>query len=462
MRIYPLCEASANELQGRNDAYNYWVLDLPGPAPAYNYTVPSATSVIVRAGYLLRTAVVKGNTLALTGDINSTTSIEVIGGAPSRNATLTFNGNRLDSSQNNFGVITAVVSYIPPKFTLPTLTGLRWRSIDSLPEIRPNYDDSAWVSADSQISNNTIRNLTTPTSLYASDYGFNTGNLLFRGHFIAAGNESSFYIRTQGGTAYGVSIFLNDTFLGSWPGNSNQSAYNLTLTLPNLHAGRSAILTVLQDHMGFDEDFVAGSDMNKNPRGILDYALAGRNQSAIAWKITGNLGGESYRDKVRGPLNEGGLYVERQGYHLPDPPTTNWTISAPTDGITTAGVTFYSAKFQLDLPTGYDIPLAFQFTNATNSGSSIMNYRSQLYVNGYDFGKYINNIGPQTLFPVPEGILNYHGVNTVGLSLWALDAGGAKIDDIQLISTGNGLLQTAYGPVELSPMPAYARRADAY
>ena len=435
---------------------------MPGPPPVYNFTVPTATSVIIRAGYLLRTAVINGNTLALTGDLNSTTLIEIIGGAPDGNASLMFNGERLHSSQNKFGVISAVVPYIAPNFTLPSLTSLTWKSIDSLPEIDPTYDDSVWVRADSPISNNTNRNLTTPTSLYASDYGFNTGNLLFRGHFIATGNESLFYLQTQGGTAYGVSVFLDNTFLGSWPGNSNQSSYNQTLTLPNLRTGQSAVLTILQDHMGFDEDGTVGSDGNKNPRGILDYALVGRSKSVISWKVTGNLGGENYRDKTRGPLNEGGLYVERQGYHLPNPPTRNWTTSKPTDGITSAGVAFYSANFQLGLPTGYDIPLAFQFTNTTNNGSAVMNYRSQLYVNGYDFGKYINNIGPQTTFPVPEGILNYHGMNTVGLSLWALDATGAKIDNIELVPTGNGLIQTAYGPVELSPMPAYILRAGAY
>jgi hypothetical protein len=54
--------------------------------------------------------------------------------------------------------------------------------------------------------------------------------------------------------------------------------------------------------------------------GILDYSLAGRDQSAITWKLTGNLGGEEYVDKVRGPLNEGGLFAERQGFTQPYPP----------------------------------------------------------------------------------------------------------------------------------------------
>jgi hypothetical protein len=31
------------------------------------------------------------------------------------------------------------------------------------------------------------------------------------------------------------------------------------------------------------------------------------------WKLIGNAGGEDFSDKVRGPLNEGGLWLERIG-----------------------------------------------------------------------------------------------------------------------------------------------------
>ena len=72
----------------------------------------------------------------------------------------------------------------------------------------------------------------------------------------------------------------------------------------------------------------------------------------------------------------------------------------------------------------------------------------------------VNNIGPQTSFPVPEGILDYHGMNYLAISLWALDATGAHLEDIELVETG--LVQTAYGPIGLSPMPAYTARVDAY
>lgn len=140
----------------------------------------------------------------------------------------------------------------------------------------------------------------------------------------------------------------------------------------------------------------------KSPRGILNYDLIGRPQSSITWKLTGNLGGEQYFDKARGPLNEGGLYAERQGFTQPYPPNHNWASGNPETGISKAGVAFYQASFSLDLPRGYDIPLTFNFGNTTIDGA-VAEYRAQLWVNGYQFGKYVNGIGPQSSFPVPQG-----------------------------------------------------------
>lgn len=50
---------------------------------------------------------------------------------------------------------------------------------------------------------------------------------------------------------------------------------------------------------------------SKIPRGIRGYILIGG--EFLFWKVAGNFAGEDFPDKVRGPLNEGGLYVERIG-----------------------------------------------------------------------------------------------------------------------------------------------------
>ncbi|KAJ5904546.1 hypothetical protein N7504_006929 [Penicillium tannophilum] len=445
-------------LLDRYDAYNYWVPQVPssGQNPGYSTQETIASSIIVNAGYLVRTAYLSGSELHLAADFNATTTVEVIG-APSKAKSLYINGQKVKTTVDKNGIWSTSVSYTAPKVNLPTLKSLKWKSIDTLPEIQNSYDDSAWVDADHPYTNNSEFPITTPTSLYSSDYGFHTGYLLYRGHFVATGEESSFLVHLQGGTAFGGSVWINETFVDSWDGNSITAVYNTTFTLPTLKAGKEYVLTIVIDNMGLDEDWTVGSEEMKDPRGILDYTLTGRSDDAITWKLTGNLGGEDYQDLVRGPLNEGGLYAERQGYHQPDPPSQKWETSSPYTGFSKPGIRFYSTSFDLDLPQGYDIPLYFNFQNSTSPPPS---YRVQLYVNGYQYAKHVNNIGPQTSYPVPEGILNYRGTNWLGLTLWGLDDDGASLDGLELVSTHPVL--TSMSEVESVDQPKWQKRAGAY
>lgn len=56
-------------------------------------------------------------------------------------------------------------------------------------------------------------------------------------------------------------------------------------------------------------------------------------------------------------------------------------------------------------------------------------YGCSLFVNGYQYGRRFNPyIGHQTVFPVPSGILNYTGENTIRLAVWAQSKEGAEVD----------------------------------
>lgn len=351
------------------------------------------------------------------------------------------------------------MDYAPPTFDIPDLSSLEWYYVDSLPEVQVAYDDSEWPDANHTNTTNPVGSpLKTPVSLYGSDYGFNTGSLLLRGHFVAQGNESTISLTTQGGEAYGVSVWLNGTFLGSWTGNDVTEDYTLTVTLPNLTAGKSYVITILIDNMGLDENGTVGSDDAKNPRGILDYTFA----TDITWKITGNLGGEDYADRIRGPLNEGGLYIERQGYHQPSPPLDKFTAgTSPYEGTTSAGVAYYTTNFTLSLPADkWDVPLSLVFANDTTAAASAP-YRALIYVNGYQFGRYTSNIGPQTDFPVTEGVLNYNGENWLGIALWALESDGAKIPGLNWTIGATPALTGREAPT-LVEAPAWTERPGAY
>ena len=444
-------------LLDRNTAYSWWVMDLPAASPTNMYTHPNADSLIIQAGYLVRTATVNGNTVALTGDLNATVPLLIVGGAPS-NAEVTWNGNSITTSQDSNGVVSGTLTYTNPNVGALDLSTLSWKYLDSLPEIQSGYSDDAWTSADYTTSNNP-RTLTTPTSLYGMDYGYNTGVLVFRGHFTANGRETELDVTSQGGTAYGAAVWLDDTYLGGWPGTPSNWYYNQTLSLPALQNGAQHVITVVCDTMGLDEDGTAGADSNKDPRGIMNYGLTGHDLTDITWKITGNLGGENYLDKTRGPLNEGGTFAERQGYHLYGAPSSSWANGSPLDGIDGPGIAFYGASLTLDIPAGYDVPLSFQFTNTPALGS---NYRVQLFANGWQIGKYVNNLGPQTVFPVQPGTLNYSGENWVSLTLWALDNNGAKLGDLKLVPTAQ--IQSGYGFENVGSVPAsvWEQRSGAY
>jgi len=61
---------------------------------------------------------------------------------------------------------------------------------------------------------------------------------------------------------------------------------------------------------------------------------------------------------------------------------------------------------------------------------------------------------------VPEGILNYNGVNYVGITLWALDPQGAKLNSLELVPQMPVL--SGYSKPALSPQPGWERREGAY
>ncbi|KAJ4353285.1 uncharacterized protein N0V89_005012 [Didymosphaeria variabile] len=435
----------------RNSAYNYWSID---QEPHSN-----ADAIILKAGYLMRTANVDGTTLDLTGDVNATTPIEILGGAPSDLSKLTFNGNELSFNTTDEGVVNSNIAFSPPTLNIPDLSSLEWKYIDSLPEIQSSYDDSAWKDADLEETYNSYRSLNTPTSLYGSDYGFNTGMLLFRGHFTASGAEKTFFIDTQGGAAYASSVWLDSTFLGSFRGAKGVDFANSTFTLPSLTGNKTYVLTVLVDNQGLDETWTIGEDTSKNPRGIMDYDLDAHDKEDVSWKLTGNLGGEDYVDKTRGPLNEGGLFVERNGLHLPGAldSDASWTNSSgPVEsGIAKPGVGFFGAEFELDIPGGWDVPLSFTFTNSTTTAHRVL-----LYVNGWQYGKYVNNIGPQTVFPVPQGILDYNGTNYLGVAVWGLDEGETKLGGLEL--GADAIIASGMGEVGNVDGSTYEEREGAY
>ncbi len=98
----------------------------------------------------------------------------------------------------------------------------------------------------------------------------------------------------------------------------------------------------------------------------------------------------SFPDKTRGVFNEGGLFGERQGWHLPGFSTAGWASRDLSQGLpnNAAGVGFFISTFKLDLPTGIDALMSFTFEEPLGQP-----YRAILFVNGWMMGKRVANLG---------------------------------------------------------------------
>ncbi|KAG9081537.1 hypothetical protein FRC06_005514, partial [Ceratobasidium sp. 370] len=317
---------------------------------------------------------------------------------------------------------------------------LEWRCIDSLPEVAVGFDDSNWTIATKTSTKRpaAYQPLGGKLMLYADEYGYHQGNLLYRGAF--EGHATGLRLSVQGGYNFGFSAFLNGVFLGSDQGNRAGKSIDLvtvSYTFPAdlITPGKANVVTVVVDNMGLDGDWNS-KDEFKAPRGIRGYELLG-GADFTSWRLIGNVEGEDTTDIIRGPLNTGGLYVERIGAIYPGYNFTSAWNSSKTDlsctpfaGIGKAGIRAYKTKFSLNIDQATDAAIAFKFERTPSS-----NYRVMLYVNGWQFGRFTSNLGPQTVFPIPEGILNHRGENDVLMTLWSLDNSGAKVVNVELVST---------------------------
>ncbi|KAI3004067.1 CAZyme family GH35 [Aspergillus niger] len=416
-------------------AWHFWA-----PSTS-NYPSPRPDQKLIILGpYLVRSASVENEVLQVSGDNNGTTTLEsFIGDVPIK--AIEWNGQRLTATKTPYGSYTAQIPGTENRSViLPSLN--HWRSADSLPEAQPEYDDSRWTVANKNSTLSPQAPLTLPV-LFSSDYGYYAGAKIYRGYFDGT-NHTAVNITVSGGLAFGWNAWLNGHLIGGHTGDPNLSATNMTLTLPGPHLRTmNNVITVIVDYHGHDETNIANGA--GNPRGILGaYLLPGGTRTATGfklWKIQGNAGGAKNIDPVRGPMNEGGLYAERLGWFLPGFPASDIkefnSTSSPLDGISESGVRFYVTSFDLDIDRDLDAPIGVSLSAPNGTIARVM-----LWVNGYQYGKYVPHIGPQTKFPIPPGIINNRGQNTLALSLWAQTNDGAKLDTVELFTYG--LYQTNF------------------
>ena len=126
----------------------------------------------------------------------------------------------------------------------------------------------------------------------------------------------------------------------------------------------------------------------------LSQLLLARTAEAAArkwfWRLTPEQRGRCTLVYVRGFLNEGGLFGERQGWHLPGFDTSTWVSRDLSTGLPggSAGVGFFVTTFKLNIPAGIDAFVSFTFEEPLGQ-----DYRLYLFVNGWMMGKRVANLG---------------------------------------------------------------------
>ncbi|EAL88520.1 hypothetical protein KXW98_002339 [Aspergillus fumigatus] len=403
---------------------------------AWNFFAPPTTSspqvapnehILVQGPYLVRGASVNHGTVEITGDNANTTSIEVYTGN-SQVKKIKWNGKTIETRKTAYGsLIGTAPGAEDVKIQLPSLDS--WKAQDTLPEIQPDYDDSKWTVCNKTTSVNAIAPLSLPV-LYSGDYGYHAGTKVYRGRFDGR-NVTGANVTVQNGAAAGWAAWVNGQYAGGSAGSPNLAATSAVLTFNSSSLkDQDNVLTVVTDYTGHDQNSVRPKG-TQNPRGILGATLIGGG-NFTSWRIQGNAGGEKNIDPVRGPMNEGGLYGERMGWHLPGYKVPkSASKSSPLDGVSGAEGRFYTTTFKLKLDKDLDVPIGLQL-GAPEGTKAVV----QVFMNGYQFGHYLPHTGPQSLFPFPPGVINNRGENTLAISMWALTDAGAKLDKVELVAYG--------------------------
>jgi beta-galactosidase GanA len=418
----------------------------------------AAGKVLELTPALVRSARVEGGSLALTGDTSEASNLEIWGPAVS---SVSFNGQVLSSTSQPDGSIKTGSVPGPERITVPDLGKLAWmRRMDS-PEAQPGFDDAAWIKADSRGS--AAQTWTQPErgqpTLAMSDYGFHHGDVWYRGRVeIKDPKNNQLELFYGGGGGGMIQVWVDGRFVGqhdldtgrSFPETTDSIKLSLGALKPGAH-----VIAVMVRNNSHNWDLMA-DDAHREARGLISASLTskgGRRFAVpIAWRIQGNRGGEDIADRLRGPLNNGGLYGEREGWYLPvsarETGGAGWAPAKVGDAPPAPGTYWLRTQVKLDLPKGHDVQLGLAFGDTSKPRSDREN-RALIFVNGWNMGQFAAHIGPQRVFVIPPGILNPNGENTIALAVTTDGKAENALEPVKLVT-----LRAVRGGVPQETLPA--------
>ncbi|MBT0669566.1 beta-galactosidase [Novosphingobium profundi] len=407
----------------------------------YSRVASTAGTLLVRGPELVRTAAVTGARLALTGDTDQPARLEAWG--PSAVKALSWNGAPVAVTATASGsVISRAPLAGPQPIALPALT--QWRMAQGSPEAAPGFDDSAWQLVGSQRGASITARPDGQPDMTMDAYGFHEGDVWYRGRFTGSADARELTLAFGAGGSGLVQVWVDGAFVGEaeTPGGLPRpiTMGMKTFALPAAaQAAGEHVVSVMVRSNGHNWD-LDSDDFHKEARGLVSASLSAPGARSfavpISWKIQGARGGEDLPDRTRGVMNNGGLYGERVGWHLPGFDDAAWASATVPASSAKAGTTWYRTHFTLDVPKGEDATIGVSIGDA-DTPRSPGRYRVLLFVNGWNMGQFIAHVGPQRTFPIPEGILDHHGANTLALAVTSDGAPGDALEQVRLVTLRN-------------------------
>ncbi|MEU6809642.1 beta-galactosidase [Streptomyces sp. NPDC046831] len=414
------------------------------------YDTPSGSLLVYSPAAMLRTAELRGSTVHLTGDTLGVGRMEVW--APRGIDRVTWNGSKVPATPSTS---TSLLSDGPlpgapdtPGVSLPALGD--WRMRVENPESGPGFDDSAWRAAGGTAPDGAAPPSGGQPVPSADDHGFPYGDVWYRGTFTDASGVEAVSLSYRTGTQGLLMAWLDGDPLGTHrmpvpDGRTlDRNTWTDTAAFPvgeRLRTPGRHVLSVLVRPMAHAQDGPAEVP-RRAARGLTSVAFTGA-APKVSWRIQG----ATAPDPVRGPLNNGGLYGEREGWHLPGFPDRDWESVRLPRAERRQGVTWYRTTFALAVPADTDASVGLVLDDEPHRS-----YRVQIFLNGWNMGQYINDVGPQHTFVLPNGILRTRGTNTLAL---------AVLSELGTLS-GPGrvrleLLDAVTGGVPVTPVPSPGR-----
>lgn len=336
-----------------------------------------------------------------------------------------WNGGKAGVSETE-GIYVGFTKFIPQQLSFEP-PQLKWVKQEGAPEKEIDFDDSAW-----QVANGTQRNQQwqAPSGnglvLDSNYYGFYEGSVWYRATFVASSDSPVITLNGNGGSGV-PGHGKNPAFMQVWANGKSLGARSAagtdqSFTAKGIKAGDKVVLAVLVNNLGQNLDW-SDNGLSRQNRGLYSATVPAQD-GKVTWKIQGAADKSGTKDKARGLYNNGGLYGERQGWYLPGLDDSKW-IAATDMHANEAGVTWYRSTFDLNVPKDADVAFRLEVlsrrfgdTRQTRTDHS----QALLFVNGWNTGIYIGDIGPQDSFTIPAAFLNLNGKNTAAVAVIGKEA----------------------------------------